>query len=63
MRRRRAFVLLLGLGALVAVRSRREARRPRVTLVYADGSAVTFEAGSQRGDRLLALARPALARA
>ena len=60
MPRRRAVALLLGLGALVALGSRRDARRDRVSLFYADGSAVTFEAGSPQGDRLLALAGPAL---
>ena len=61
MRRRKWLVLLLGLGAMVALRSRRETRRAQVTLVYDDGSALTLDAGTPNGDRLLALARPALA--
>jgi hypothetical protein len=61
MLRRKRAVLLVGLAALVAVRSRRARRRDGVTLVYGDGSALTLEAGSAAADRILELARPALA--
>lgn len=64
MRRRSTIALLLALGSLLALaRLRRDARRDRITLVYDDGSSLTFESGLPDADRLLALARPALSRA
>jgi hypothetical protein len=42
---------------------RREQTRDHVALYFADGSTVSFEPGSPTGDRLLPLARKALAAA
>ena len=52
-------------GAAVALflRVRREQARERVDLYFSDGSSVSFEPGSPTGDRLLPLARQALAAA
>jgi hypothetical protein len=56
---------LVALGVLAApvvalARKRRQARRERVVLFYEDGSSIELEAGSEHGERLLALARPAV---
>jgi hypothetical protein len=62
MSRRSLFVVGAAAGALAAVLlRRRDRRRDRVTVGYEDGSSVTLDAGSDDADRLLALARPALA--
>ena len=52
-------------GATVALflRVRRDQARERVDLYFSDGSSVSFEPGSPTGDRLLPLARKALAAA
>jgi hypothetical protein len=42
---------------------RKEQTRDRVDLYFSDGSTVSFEPGSPTGDRLLPLARTALAAA
>jgi hypothetical protein len=61
MRLRRLVAAGLVAAPVVAlVRKRREAQRERVVLFYEDGSSVTLEAGSDDGERLLALARPAV---
>ena len=61
----RAIAGLAFVGATVALflRLRREQSRERVDLYFADGSTVSFEPGSPTGDRLLPLARKALAAA
>jgi hypothetical protein len=63
--RRRLFTLLLAAGALLGIGlyARRGRRQERVDLYFADGSMVSLEAGSADGDRLLPLARRALASA
>jgi hypothetical protein len=59
MSRRRALVIGAAAGSLAALLlRRRERRRDQVTIGYADGSAVTLEAGGADADRLLGLARP-----
>ena len=45
------------------LRVRKEQSRERVDLYFSDGSSVSFEPGSPTGDRLLLLARKALAAA
>jgi hypothetical protein len=61
----RAIAGLAFVGATVALflRLRREQSRERVDLYFTDGSTVSFEPGSPTGDRLLPLARKALAAA
>jgi hypothetical protein len=59
--RRSVFAVGAGLAALTAVLLRRRGRqRDRVTIGFDDGSSLTFEDGSPDGDRLLAVARPAV---
>ena len=60
--RRASFLAGLVLAAVAAlvVRLRRSRRSERVDLYYEDGSAVTLEAGSPAGERLLAIAREAV---
>jgi hypothetical protein len=55
--------LAAGIGATVLARRRREARRERVDLYYSDGSMVSLDGDAPEGERLLALAREALAAA
>ncbi len=59
MRRLVALLLLVG-GPLLLFARRRDERRARVSLYYADGSMVTLERGAPGSERLLALAREAL---
>ena len=59
---RRLLVLAVALAALAALVHRRRRPAERVTIGYEDGSSLTLEAGTADGDRLLELARPALAR-
>jgi len=54
-------LLLLVVGPLVYLARRRGARRERVHLYYDDGSMVTLEHGGAEAERLLAIARAALA--
>jgi hypothetical protein len=57
-------LLLAGTAAAAFVWRRRGARlRERVDLYFSDGSMVSFAPGSPEGDRLLPLARRALAAA
>lgn len=62
--RRRLRVFLLGVAsggaATVALRSRLGARRERLDVYFADGSFVTFGAGSPEAARLLPLAQQVL---
>jgi len=60
MRRLLALVLFVG-GPLLYLSRRRDERRERVHLYYDDGSMVTLERGAHEADRLLAVARSALA--
>ena len=65
MRRIPAVLLLLaaaGGAAAVVSRARRD-RRDCVSLHYADGSSLTLEEGAPSADRVLAVAREALAAA
>jgi hypothetical protein len=55
--------LAAGIGATVLARRRREARRERVDLYYSDGSMVSVDGGGLEGERLLTIAREALAAA
>jgi hypothetical protein len=55
--------LAAGIGATLHARRRREARRERVDLYYSDGSMVSLDTAVPDGDRLLGLAREALAAA
>ena len=50
-------------GAIVFVRTKSQVEREHVDLYFADGSMVSLETGSADGDRLLPLARRALAAA
>jgi len=50
-------------GAIVFVRTKSAAEREHVDVYFADGSMVSLEAGSSEGERLLPLARRALAAA
>ena len=63
--RRRLRVFLLGVAsggaATVALRSRLGARRERLDVYFADGSFVTFGAGSSTAEQLLPLAGQVLA--
>jgi hypothetical protein len=60
-------LVAVGLAAAAAagavVWQRRQARRERVDLYFADGSMVSLEEGSLDADRLLPLARDVLAAA
>jgi hypothetical protein len=58
--RRLVAVGVVAAPVVALLRKRREAQRERVVLFYEDGSSITFEAGSDAGERLLALARPAV---
>ncbi len=53
--------LAAGIGATVVARRRRETRRERIDLYYSDGSMVSVDGDAPEGERLLALAREALA--
>ncbi len=53
--------LAAGLAATVVARRRRQARRERVDVYYSDGSMVSVDGDAPEGERLLALAREALA--
>ena len=57
MRRGLALLLVLAGPLVYLVRRRRDRRRERVSLYYADGSMVTLDRRAPRADRLLALAR------
>jgi hypothetical protein len=61
--RRLSFVtgLLVAAGAVVLFRRRGAARRERVDLYYEDGSMISLEGRSPETERLLGLAREALA--
>lgn len=63
--RRRSLVagLVAAAAGALLLRRRRGARPERVDLYFADGSMVSLESGSADGDRLLPLARRALAAA
>lgn len=63
--RRFSFVtgLLVAVGAALLFRRRGAARRERVDLYYDDGSMVSLEGRTPETERLLALAREALAAA
>ena len=50
-------------GAIVFVRTKSAVDREHVDVYFADGSMVSLESGSSDGDRLLPLARRALAAA
>ena len=50
-------------GAIVFVRTKSAVEREHVDVYFADGSKVSLESGSSDGDRLLPLARRALAAA
>ena len=50
-------------GAIVFVRAKAAVDREHVDVYFADGSMVSLESGSPNGDRLLPLARRALASA
>jgi hypothetical protein len=50
-------------GAIVFVRTKAAVEREHVDVYFADGSMVSLEPGSADGDRLLPLARRALAAA
>ena len=50
-------------GAIVFVRTKSAAEREHVDVYFADGSMVSLQAGSSDGERLLPLARRALAAA
>ena len=50
-------------GAIVFVRTKSAVEREHVDVYFADGSMVSLEAGSADGDKLLPLARRALASA
>ena len=50
-------------GAIVFVRTKSAVEREHVDVYFADGSMVSLEPGSTDGDRLLPLARRALASA
>jgi hypothetical protein len=57
-------VLLAAAGGAAAVVSRaRRGRREGIALHYADGSSLTLEEGAPTADRVLAVAREALAAA
>jgi hypothetical protein len=58
-----AGVAFVGGAVALFVRVRKEQSRERVDLYFSDGSSVSFEPGSPTGDRLLPLARKALAAA
>jgi hypothetical protein len=53
--------LLLAFGAALLFRRRSATRRERVDLYYEDGSMVSLEGRTPETERLLALAREALA--
>jgi hypothetical protein len=59
---RRLLLLAAALAGVAAILRRRRRPGERVTIGYEDGSSLTLEAGTPDGDRLLELARPALAR-
>ena len=50
-------------GAIVLVRTKAAVEREHVDVYFADGSMVSLEPGSADGDRLLPLARRAIAAA
>jgi hypothetical protein len=50
-------------GAIVFVRTKSALDREHVDVYFADGSMVSLEPGSEQGDRLLPLARRAIAAA
>jgi hypothetical protein len=58
-----AGIAFIGAGAAALFLRRRGRVAERVDLYYVDGSMVSFEPGSPAGDRLLPLARTALAAA
>ena len=58
-----AGIAFVGGAVALFLRVRREQARERVDLYFSDGSSVSFEPGSPTGDRLLPLARQALAAA
>jgi hypothetical protein len=58
-----AGIAFVGAAVALFLRVRRDQARERVDLYFSDGSSVSFEPGSPTGDRLLPLARKALAAA
>jgi hypothetical protein len=50
-------------GAIVFVRTKTSVEREHVDVYYADGSMISLERGASDGDRLLPLARRAIAAA
>jgi hypothetical protein len=58
-----AGVAFVGAAVALFLRVRRDQPRERVDLYFSDGSSVSFDPGSPTGDRLLPLARQALAAA
>ena len=60
MRKRRVLGLAVLVGGPLYLRRRRESLRERVEVHFDDGSAITLTADGPEGERLLALARPAL---
>lgn len=58
-----AGVAFVGGTVALFLRVRKQQSRERVDLYFSDGSSVSFEPGSPTGDRLLPLARKALAAA
>jgi hypothetical protein len=58
---RRLLVLAAAILGLAALIRRRRAASERITIGYEDGSSLTLDARADDGERLLELARPALA--
>jgi hypothetical protein len=57
---RRLLVLAAAVAAVAALIHRRRNSPERITIAYEDGSSLTLDGTSDDGERLLALARPAL---
>ena len=63
MRRTLLFALLFGAALALFLRRRSVSRGEHVDLYYDDGTMVSLDAGSPPAERMLAVARDALARA
>lgn len=61
MRLRSVAALTAAAAGVILLRRRREAGREHVDLYYADGSMLSLERGGPESERLLAVAREALA--